>query len=68
MKKWRSIEQQAEKKSRELDIRSDLRRWDEEFPFLHHELILRYAAGFLASYMTQIIYDSIKPMKRRPRY
>merc|ERR1711862_808308 len=57
MKGLRTIEQQAEKSSKELDIRSDLRRWDETYPNLHHELIVRYFTGFCASYVSQIVYD-----------
>lgn len=51
MKGLRKIEEHAEKMEREIDIRSDLRRWDNEFPYMHHELVVRYAAGFLASSM-----------------
>ena len=39
MRGLRSIQQTSERAQRELEIRSDLRRWDEEFPFMHHELI-----------------------------
>ena len=35
----RRIQQSSERVQRELDIRADLRRWDEEFPFMHHELV-----------------------------
>jgi len=33
MKGLRNLEQQADKVSREMDIRANLRRWDEEFPW-----------------------------------
>mmetsp|Transcript_6660 Transcript_6660/g.14567 ORF Transcript_6660/g.14567 Transcript_6660/m.14567 type:complete len:115 (-) Transcript_6660:208-552(-) len=56
----RSIEQQAERTSRELDIRSDLRRWDEEFPWIHHELIIRYVVGGLASTTVMFLYNALR--------
>mmetsp|Transcript_25107 Transcript_25107/g.36886 ORF Transcript_25107/g.36886 Transcript_25107/m.36886 type:complete len:116 (+) Transcript_25107:177-524(+) len=68
MKGLRNLEQRANRTSRELDIRSNLRRWDEEFPYLHHEVIVRYAAGFLASSFVLAVYDSIRgarPSRRR---
>jgi len=43
-----------------MEIRSNLAQWDEEFPFMHHELILRYAAGFAASTVALTIYDMIR--------
>ena len=45
----RSLERDGDRLSKELDIRVDLRNWDAEFPYLHHELIVRYVAGFIAS-------------------
>ena len=57
MKSWRSIEQQAEKTSKELDIRTELRKWDELYPMLHHELIIRYLSAYAASYLSHIMYD-----------
>mmetsp|Transcript_15526 Transcript_15526/g.24134 ORF Transcript_15526/g.24134 Transcript_15526/m.24134 type:complete len:119 (-) Transcript_15526:314-670(-) len=56
MRTWRSLEHHHEKSSRELDIRSNLREWDSEFPYLHHELIIRYAAGFLAYSFATSLY------------
>lgn len=44
----RSIENQAERTTRELDIRRDLRDWDNRFPYMHHELIVRYISGLIA--------------------
>ena len=49
MRGIRNLEQRAQRSQRELDIRSNLRQWDREFPYFHHELIIRYAAGILAS-------------------
>ena len=60
MKGWRSIEQSAERNSRELDIRADLRNWDKEYPMIHHELIVRYICGALASGLVMGIYDSFR--------
>jgi len=45
----RSIERDSDRISKELDIRGELRNWDREFPYFHHELIVRYFAGFVAS-------------------
>lgn len=63
----RSIEQQAERASRELDLRSDLRKWDEEFPWIHHELIVRYICGGLASTTVMFLYNSLRGDKNRRR-
>jgi hypothetical protein len=65
MKNWRSIESSAEKASREMDIRSDLRRWDQQHPELHHELIVRYLAGVTASALVTAIFDLFRPRYRR---
>ncbi len=54
------MEQKVERTQREIDIRAELRRWDDEYPYLHHELLVRYAAGFLISTIVTIIYDSIR--------
>ena len=63
----RSIEQQAERASRELDLRSDLRKWDEEFPWIHHELIVRYICDGLASTTVMFLYNSLRGDKNRRR-
>ena len=68
MKSWRSIEQKAERTSKELDIRSELRNWDEQFPMLHHELIIRYLSGACASYISSIAYDWIMANFGNRRY
>jgi len=60
MRGLRQIEQQAERAQHELDLRSNLRQWDDEYPFLHHELILRYAAGILASNIVSSIYHTMR--------
>lgn len=62
MRGWRSLEQSAERKSRELEIRSDLRQWDEQYPEFHHELLVRYAAGFLASALVSTVVHAIKDL------
>mmetsp|Transcript_1895 Transcript_1895/g.2725 ORF Transcript_1895/g.2725 Transcript_1895/m.2725 type:complete len:116 (+) Transcript_1895:39-386(+) len=65
MKGIRSIGQSAEKAQREMEIRANLRQWDEEFPFMHHEMIVRYAAGFLASSVAVMIYDTIRGLRKK---
>ena len=68
----RTMEQKVERTQRELDIRAELRRWDEEFPYFHHELLIRYATGFLLSGIVSIIYDSLrgnhKNTNHKPHY
>jgi len=60
MKGWRSIEQSAEKATREAEIRTDLWNWDQNHPNFHHELIVRYLAGFFASALARAIYNSFR--------
>ena len=60
MRGLKQIEQKAERVQWELDIRSNLRQWDEEFPFIHHELIVRYVAGILASNMVSMIFHAMR--------
>ena len=61
------IEQQTDKTYRELDMRADLRRWDEEFPYLHHELIVRYVAGFFASTVVMTVFNEFRVGRSRKR-
>ena len=67
MKNWRNLEQSAEKASWEVDIRDAIRRWDERCPLLHHELIVRYVAGSLASTFVSAIFDIFRPPSHRRR-
>jgi len=67
MRGIRRIQQSSERTQKELEMRSDLGRWDREFPHLHHELIIRYAAGFLASSASILLYDFIRGNTRRRR-
>ena len=58
----------TERSQREMDIRSQLRNWDEEFPFMNHELIVRWIAGAVASFVTMSIYQAIRgPDRHRSR-
>lgn len=66
MRGLRHIEQHAERTQRELDIRSNLREWDNEFPYAHHELIIRYAAGILASNLAVIAVSWIRGRGHHP--
>jgi hypothetical protein len=59
MRAVRSMEQTGERTSRELDIRRDLRRWDEDHGEIHHELIVRYVCGAAASILATTLYNSI---------
>jgi|OM-RGC.v1.035307001 hypothetical protein len=60
----RNLEQTGERTTRELDIRRDLRRWDNEHPEIHHELIVRYICGALVSIAATSLYASL----RRPSH
>ncbi|KAL7464365.1 hypothetical protein ACHAXS_004695 [Conticribra weissflogii] len=62
MRSLRSLERDSDRISKELDIRSNLRKWDEEFPYFHHELIVRYAAGILASAVTVMACDKMRSL------
>jgi len=64
-RRLRSIEQIGEKAQRELQIRDNLRQWDVEFPYMHHELVVRYIAGFLASTAILSFYNIIRDIKQR---
>lgn len=58
----RSLERDSDKISKELDIRADLRNWDREFPYFHHELIIRYVAGFMASAMAVAAWGQLRSL------
>jgi len=62
----RALEQSSERMQREMEIRSDLRRWDNDYPELHHELIVRWVAGAIVSVAISSLYNSLKPQP--PRY
>eukprot|EP00985_Skeletonema_marinoi_P019178 scaffold10899_cov108-Skeletonema_marinoi.AAC.1 len=67
----RSLERDSDRISKELDIRGELRNWDSEFPFFHHELIVRYAAGFLASAVAVAAFGQVRSLfssSKRSRY
>ena len=61
----KGFEQSAERAQREAEMRRDLRDWDKEFPMMHHELIVRYAAGFLASSLVVSIIDMFRGGRKR---
>lgn len=67
MSGFRTIEQGAERTQREMDIRADLRRWDNDFPELHHELLVRWVAGAVVSMVVTSLYNSLKPQSNRSR-
>mmetsp|Transcript_12935 Transcript_12935/g.26838 ORF Transcript_12935/g.26838 Transcript_12935/m.26838 type:complete len:130 (-) Transcript_12935:192-581(-) len=55
----RTLEQSSERAGRELDIRTELRQWDNEHPEIHHELIVRYLCGAALSIVATALYNSI---------
>jgi|UPI000581B62B hypothetical protein len=58
MRGWRAVEQSAERTSREMDWRRTLRDWDHRHPQIHHELILRYVCGAVASLAATALYNA----------
>ena len=65
MKGIRNVQRGSQRIEKEMEIRSNLAQWDEEFPFMHHELIIRYAAGFLVSTIALTIYDLFRGGHKR---
>ena len=68
MRGLRSVQQSSQRIEREMEIRSHLANWDDEFPLLHHELLVRYVAGLLASAAALTLYDIFRASERRRRY
>ena len=68
MRALRSLEQTGERTTRELDIRRDLRRWDQDHPEIHHELIVRYLCGALVSVAATSLYSSLRRSSHSRRY
>jgi hypothetical protein len=67
MQGLRSLEQQSERTAREIDVRADLRRWDREYPQIHHELIVRWVCGAAVSMLCTSLYHGItRPSSTRP--
>jgi len=64
---WRSLENNADRMARERDIRADLRQWDRDYPFLHHELLVRYCAGFVASAAAAMVWGHLKSLFSKKR-
>ena len=58
----RSLERSNDRISKELDIRAELRNWDGEFPYFHHEMIVRYAAGFVASAVAVGVWGQLRSL------
>jgi len=56
----RTIEHHADRAQREIEIRSTLRNWDQEYPWMHHELIIRYVASFAASSFALMLYRELR--------
>mmetsp|Transcript_5447 Transcript_5447/g.6376 ORF Transcript_5447/g.6376 Transcript_5447/m.6376 type:complete len:110 (-) Transcript_5447:291-620(-) len=63
---WTRGVKRLEVAEREFELRSDLQRWDREFPFMHHELLIRYSAGLLASSAALCLYDFLRDRRRKP--
>ena len=68
MRGIRNVQRGSQRIEREMEIRSNLAQWDEEFPFMHHELIIRYAAGLLASTAALTIYELFRGDTKKKYY
>jgi hypothetical protein len=42
-----------------------LRRWDNDFPEIHHELIVRWLSGAVISVAVTTLYNAFKPQPQR---
>jgi len=67
MRGVRAVEQNMDRTSREMDIRSELRSWDRDYPEIHHELIVRWVSGAVVSLFAVMIYDGLKPSSGKGR-
>ena len=68
MRGVRSVQQGAERTQAELDIRSNLNRWDKDYPEIHHELLVRWGCGLVASLIVSSLYQALKPQSRNRKY
>jgi hypothetical protein len=64
----RRFEQTSERASRELDIRRTLRDWDNQYPEIHHELIVRWVCGAIVSIVATSFYNGIVRRNNQARY
>jgi hypothetical protein len=64
MRGFRNAQRGSQRIEKEMEFRSNLAQWDEEFPFMHHELIVRYVAGFMASTVALTVYDLLRSNKK----
>mmetsp|Transcript_24286 Transcript_24286/g.27163 ORF Transcript_24286/g.27163 Transcript_24286/m.27163 type:complete len:118 (-) Transcript_24286:161-514(-) len=65
MRGVRSLEMGGERIQKEMDLRSQLRDWDSQFPEIHHEMIVRWICGAIASGVVTSIYQSMKSQSSR---
>mmetsp|Transcript_3969 Transcript_3969/g.8274 ORF Transcript_3969/g.8274 Transcript_3969/m.8274 type:complete len:116 (-) Transcript_3969:336-683(-) len=68
MNAFRSVEQAVDRTQAEIDLRSSLRKWDNDFPEIHHELIVRWGCGLVASLVVSSLYQALKPQPRNRKY
>lgn len=68
MRGVRSVQQGAERAQAEIDIRSNLRQWDNDYPEIHHEMIVRWGCGLVASLVASAVYQGLKPQPRNRKY
>lgn len=65
MKGWRAVESGFSRADKEIEVRNHLRKWDNQFPEIHHERIVRLLSGAVVSLVVTSIYDGVKPRSRR---
>ena len=68
MRGLRNAQRGAQRIEKEMEIRAHLAEWDESYPMIHHELIIRYAAGLLASSAAVAVYGIFRGDGKRRRY
>lgn len=60
MRGVRTVQISTERTQKELDIRTNLRSWDNQFPEIHHELVIIHIANMyypmIASFFMLIFY------------
>lgn len=64
---YQNLSQNAARQQKELEIRDEIRKWDEEIPWLHVDVIVRCAAGVLARGLVLSLYQSLRGRDRQYR-
>lgn len=54
-----------EKSAVGIVVRNELKLWDEAYPFVHHELLIRWCTGLLASSVAMCTYNFLRGRRGR---